>query len=48
MKVIVIELKTQSIKEYHEEIRKHLQDINNLKIFIAWENQLTISINFVF
>ena len=45
-KVMLIK-KTLSIKEYVEELRQHLKDINNLKISDTWKVQSTIAIDFM-
>ena len=39
--------KTLSIKEYLDEIKPYLEDINNLKKSDIWEDLLTIAVNFI-
>ena len=44
MKVVVAELKTLSVKEYLDDIKSYLKDINNLKKKWYMNIQLTIAI----
>ena len=48
MRVIVLEIKNLSIKEYLNEIKPYLKDIKiNRQKSDTWKNQLTLVINFV-
>ena len=49
MKVKVIEIKTKSVKKYHNKIRPYLKDIiNTLKNFDSWKVRLILAANFTF
>ena len=48
MRVVVLEIKNLSIKEYLNEIKPYLKDIKtNRQKSDTWKNQLTLVINFV-
>ena len=46
MKVVVIQKKTLSVKEYLDQIKPNLRD-NNLQNSDTWKIQLAIAINFI-